>query len=151
MPPFYIFVIIIQVSVVNMNLPTSIGGEVHFAKRRKVCKLYGPDIEIVIAKPYARIITEGTSEFKKEFGRKKESQSLFDWGVFIVAKARALGYHIVEFERQGDVGTVIMDREVVIRNAITEKDIESYIKQFNVERKTAVEEIAQIVLDEYTK
>ena len=34
---------------------------------------------------------------------------------------------------------------------ITEKDINSYIKQFNVSREVAIKEIEEILLDEYKK
>ena len=120
-------------------------------KLEKLAKWYGSNIEIIIAKPEAKVITEGTKEFKKEFGETKENQSLLDWGVFVITKAKKLGYQIVEFERQGDIGTVIIDKSSVIRNAIIENDITSFIKQFNVSREIAIREIAEISLEEYKK
>lgn len=44
-----------------------------------------------------------------------------------------------------------MEESSVIRNAITEADIESFVKQFNVSREIAIREIAEILLEEYKK
>ena len=119
------------------------------SKLEEKARWYGPDIEIVTSKPKAKVITEGTKEFEKIFGKIKENQNLLEWGVFVITKAKELGYQIVEFKRQGDMGTVIMDEKAVIRNAITEKDIESYMEQFKVDRETAVIEIAEALLIYY--
>lgn len=121
------------------------------SKSEEKAKWYGPNIEIIIAKPEARVITEGTREFEKTIGKVKDNQNFLEWGVSVVTKAKKLGYQIVEFERQGDIGTVIMDEKAIIRNAITEADIESFVKQFNVSREIAIREIAEILLEEYKK
>ena len=55
---------------------------------------------------------------REELGEVKENQSLLDWCISVIIKAKKLRYQIVEFEKQGDTGTVIVDENGVIRNVI---------------------------------
>lgn len=80
-------------------------------------RAYGQSIETIIPKPEAKIIAEGTREWNlKGMPRWKRSESMLEYGIRVVRKARELGYDIVEFKSQGNVGTVILNRDAVIRN-----------------------------------
>lgn len=79
-------------------------------------KLYGPNIEQILLKREANVLTEGTKVFNKFMPKHKANQSLLDWCASVLTEAKALKYHVVEFKRQGDVGTVIMDETMIIRN-----------------------------------
>lgn len=79
-------------------------------------KLYGSSIEKIALKENANVLTEGTKEFRKVFKTQKKMQSLLDWCTAGIIKCRELGIDVVEFERQGDVGTVILNQDMVIRN-----------------------------------
>ena len=39
-----------------------------------------------------------------------------EFGARVLEKAKSLGYDIVEFSRQGDVGTVVINQDSVLRN-----------------------------------
>lgn len=81
----------------------------------KYARAYGSEIEIIVPKKTARILKEGTKKFKKIFGERKTNQNLLDWCVSgkIIAEKN---YDIIEFKRQGDIGTIIMNEDAVIRN-----------------------------------
>jgi len=86
------------------------------ATYEKAASFYGPQIEVIAVKPEAKILVEGTKEFNKIIGRPKKMQSILEWASKGIIKAKQLGYDIVEFERQVDIGTVILNETVVIRN-----------------------------------
>lgn len=86
------------------------------ATTEKSASFYGSQIEIIAVKPEAEILVEGTREFNKVIGRPKKMQKMLEWCINGIIKAKQLGYDIVEFERQTDIGTVIMNETVVIRN-----------------------------------
>ena len=77
---------------------------------------YGPKIEKITLKPEAKVITQGAKGFFKIFGKQKKFQGLLDWCISVIIKAKEQGYDVVEFERQVDVGTVIINQDVAIRN-----------------------------------
>lgn len=79
-------------------------------------RLYGSHIEKIALKPEARVLAEGTKEFNSIFKKPKKLQSLLDWCTVGTVKAKELGYDVIEFARQGEVGTVILNQDMVIRN-----------------------------------
>lgn len=82
----------------------------------KAASFYGSQIEVIAVKPEAKILVEGTREFNKVIGRPKKMQKILEWCTNGIIKARQHGYDIVEFERQVDIGTVVLNEAVVIRN-----------------------------------
>ena len=86
------------------------------SKEERLARFYGKTIEEVVPKPSAKIIMEGTPEFNKIFGRKTKNMFDLDWMIAGITKAKAQGVDIVEFQRQGDVGTVILNEESVVRH-----------------------------------
>lgn len=71
-------------------------------------KWYGEKIIIIKAKPSAKILYEKTPEFNKIAKTIKKGKNLLDFSVEVTEKAKKLGYHAVWFERQTDIGTVMM-------------------------------------------
>lgn len=86
------------------------------SKGEKSASFYGSHIEVIAVKPEAKILTEGTKEFNRIVGRPKKMQKVLEWCTNAIIKAKQQGYDIVEFEKQTDIGTVILNEEVVIRN-----------------------------------
>lgn len=87
-------------------------------------KLYGDTVEAVEAKPDAKILVEGTTDFRKVVGAPWEGQkiSMLDWARQSVGKATAAGYDAVQFARQTDLGTVVVNQDKFVRNAGTSQD-----------------------------
>lgn len=71
-------------------------------------KSYGSSIERIEAHPDAKILYEGTHEFRK-IARPRQGESLLQFSSRAAQAAKKSGYHAVHFARQGDVGTVILD------------------------------------------
>lgn len=82
----------------------------------KSAKLYGNNIEIIAVLDNAKILKEDSKEFKKICGLPKKLQSLLDFYSHCLVKAKNAGYDIVEFKNQSDIGTVVMNENVIIRN-----------------------------------
>lgn len=82
----------------------------------KNAKLYGNKIEKVIPKSNANILVEGSKEFNKIFGKPKKNQYMLEYYGNGVKKSKELGYDIVEFKNQSDVGTVVINENSVVRN-----------------------------------
>lgn len=74
---------------------------------------YGRNIERVVLKPAAKILTEGTAEFRKAAGVARRSESMLDFCARTAAAAQANGYDAVHYRLQGTVGTAIMNRAIV--------------------------------------
>ena len=75
---------------------------------------YGHNIIMFKPKPDARILVEGSKEFRNIIRKPKNHESIFDYYLHVLEKAKQYGYDIIEFERQGDVGTLVINRESVI-------------------------------------
>lgn len=86
------------------------------ATYEKAASFYGNHIEVIMAKPEAKILIQGTKEFDKIAGKSKNMQKYLDWCTETIIRAKQHGYDIVEFQRQIDVGTVILNEEMVVRN-----------------------------------
>jgi hypothetical protein len=71
-------------------------------------KWYGDHIVIINAKPTAKILYEKTPEFNKIVKTIKKGKNLLDFASEVAEKAKEQGYHAVWFERQTDIGTVMM-------------------------------------------
>jgi len=83
---------------------------------KKLAKNYGETLETIVAKKDAKILYEGTREFKAVAGEPEEGQRLFDFWVEALHKAEEKGYDAVHFKRQGDVGTAVINPDKFIRN-----------------------------------
>lgn len=86
------------------------------ADNKRSAECYGSQIEVIMAKPEAITLKEGTKEFNKIFKKPKKLQNILEWCTIGIISARELGYDIVEFEKQTDIGTVILNTEIVVRN-----------------------------------
>lgn len=95
---------------------TAAKGKTFVARKEKNALYYGKRIEKIKAKPGAKIIYENTKEFNKLIGKMKPNQSYIEFVNNAVVKAEKLGYDIISFERDSDIGTVILNEDAVIRN-----------------------------------
>ena len=71
---------------------------------------YGSNVEVFQSKPSTKITTEKSLHVKMRKGER-----YLDYLVRCLRKAKELGYDIIEFERQGDVGTIIINPDSVDR------------------------------------
>jgi hypothetical protein len=78
-------------------------------------RMYGNVIEVVTFKPEARILYEGTAEFRRVAGSWRKGQSLLEFCAVAAQRAADAGYDAVHFTRQTDVGTAIINRNAVTR------------------------------------
>lgn len=74
---------------------------------------YGSHLERIIAKPEAKILYQGTREFRKLATGLKGN--LLSWASAITTRARAAGYDAVWFEMQGNIGTAIINQDAFER------------------------------------
>jgi hypothetical protein len=77
---------------------------------------YGSHIEKLSLRPGAKVLREGTIDFKKMAGRARKNESMLQWASRVAQKAEAEGYDAVHFERQSDIGTIILNESAVNRN-----------------------------------
>lgn len=75
---------------------------------------YGSSIERIDAKPDANILYEGTKAFIQVAKGIKDSNYINKLTT-IVTRAKEAGYDAVHFKRQSDIGTVIINQDMFIR------------------------------------
>ncbi len=73
--------------------------------------MYGSLIEELAASPEAKILYQGTPDWTKVAGKQRKGENLLQYAERAAAAARAAGYDAAHFERQGDVGTAIFNRD----------------------------------------
>ncbi len=78
------------------------------ADNEDAASTYGKQITQIDAKPEARILYEGTKEFN-QLAHRMKGGNLLDYSTAVVNRAKG-SYDAVWFKRQGDVGTVILNR-----------------------------------------
>jgi hypothetical protein len=76
---------------------------------------YGDSVERVALGKNAKVLIEGTKEYKQVLGKAKHPTPFGEYQD-VVTKARALGYDAVEFKNQTDIGTVILSEKNIMRN-----------------------------------
>lgn len=74
---------------------------------------YGPDITTYVLKPEAKILVEGSREFKALAKGLPKRVSLLEFSSAMVRRAEEAGWDAVWFERQTDVGTVIINFDAI--------------------------------------
>jgi len=74
-------------------------------------KLYGDNITTITAKPEAKILYEGTAEWRKVAGAWRKDESLLDYADRASEAAKKAGYDAAWFKRQGDAGTTIFNKD----------------------------------------
>lgn len=79
---------------------------------------YGSQVEEVELAPDARVLYEGTAEFRKVAGTWRKGESLLAFASRAAKAAQVAGYHAVHFKSQTDVGTAILDRSKVVRREV---------------------------------
>lgn len=91
---------------------------------KKSASLYGSVIKTIKLREDTRILVEGSKEFKKieriinKKNRNKKPFFTLDKYTQITQQAQDEGYHVVKFSNQSDIGTIIMDRNVIISQEI---------------------------------
>lgn len=94
------------------------------ADNKKSASLYGSVIKTIKLRDDTRILFENSKEFKKierEVNRKNRQKKpffLLDKYTQISQHAQDEGYHVVHFSNQSDIGTIIMDRNVIISSEV---------------------------------
>ncbi len=87
------------------------------ADNKKSASAYGPQLEKVEALPGAKILYEGTKDFKS-LAKGLPKGSLLEFCDQVAKRAKKAGYHAVWFQRQGDVGTAILDETKFTRGGV---------------------------------
>ncbi|MCR4302151.1 MAG: PLxRFG domain-containing protein, partial [Sulfuricaulis sp.] len=72
---------------------------------------YGSQIEKITAKPDAKILYEGSREFRSVGKGLTGNMSMLTWASTIAQRAKDAGYDAVHFKRQSDIGTAILNPE----------------------------------------
>ena len=97
------------------------------ASEREKAALYGPVIDVYEALPEARIVYEGSREFRSlAKGLFRPGTSLLSAMSGVIGRAAAAGYDAVWFERQGDTGTAVIRPEALrhVRREFPERPAE---------------------------
>ena len=82
---------------------------------------YGRCIDELTVDPKARVLWEGSRAFPRRRGWKR-GQSMLDWAASVAEKAQADGYDIVHFERQSDIGSVVLNPSVIQKRSVWKCD-----------------------------
>jgi len=81
-----------------------------FAANNKDTALsYGKHITEFTPAQDARILVEGSREFRNLGGAKTNGKNMLQWASDITKNAKENGYDAVQFKRQGDIGTAIIN------------------------------------------
>lgn len=84
-------------------------GLLFVADNPKSASAYGKSIQVIIAKPEARILYEGSKEFRSVAKGLSYKMRLLDFCNQVAQRAMEYGYDAVWFTRQTDVGTAILN------------------------------------------
>ena len=76
-------------------------------------KPYGSQIETVTLHPSAKVLYEGTAEFRKVVGTWRKGESMLDFASRSAKSAKEQGYDAVHFKRQSDIGTAILNKDAI--------------------------------------
>jgi hypothetical protein len=96
----------------RVQVGTSWDNALFAADSPDVAKWYGPNVTRITAKPEAKILYEGSQEFRSLMkGYEMRDKSLADWGTEASKRAREAGFDAVWFKRQSDLGTAILNRK----------------------------------------
>ena len=93
------------------TIHTKPGWEENFfvSHRPEVAKMYGPRVDRIEMQPDTKILVEHSPEYKR-LDRGNKAERLLDHHIEVLKRARAAGYHVVEFNDFHDtVGHVILD------------------------------------------
>ena len=71
---------------------------------------YGNNVKKYASKPNINILTQSTPEYNKLIGKQKPTEKYFDYLKRALKIAKEYDYDIIEFERQGDVGTIVINK-----------------------------------------
>ena len=83
------------------------------ADQVKHAENYGRTIEQINLKPNAKVLVEGSKDFKKLVGNYKPGENMLSYSSRAAKLAKAAGYDLVHFQLQGTVGTAIMNRDSI--------------------------------------
>jgi len=74
-------------------------------------KIYGNEVEEVVFKEGSRILREGT----RGFPRWRKGENMLEWASRVARKAMQDGYDAVHFNRQTDIGTIVLNENAITR------------------------------------
>ena len=92
----------------NKNRKHVLGFAIFVSKNKEDASLYGSNIRVFKTKPCTKIATEERMNLKQKMG-----ENLLSYCIRVLNKAIDLGYDVIEFKKQGDVGTVIINRNCI--------------------------------------
>lgn len=84
-------------------------GHLFAADSPDSAKMYGSSIEVIEALPSAKILYEGSPEFRKVAGTWRKGENMLAYSSRAAEAAKDAGYDAVWFERQSDIGTAIIN------------------------------------------
>jgi hypothetical protein len=79
------------------------------ADNKDAASLYGSKLTQYEAAPDAKILYEGTAEYRKVAGAWRKNENMLEYSNRAAEAAKAAGYDAVWFKRQGDVGTAVFN------------------------------------------
>jgi hypothetical protein len=105
-------------------------GLIFVARKPESAKMYGSDIEMIVAKPEAKILNSESPEFWKLVRRKcppnkyigsalRKNETTIDAINDAIVKSKQAGYDALSFEQDSDIGTIILNENCFIRNSKT--------------------------------
>lgn len=74
---------------------------------------YGRHVEEIALRPEAPVLREGSREFRR-FAGPVRRESMLVWASRIARAAKRAGFVAVEFARQTDIGTPILDQSAIV-------------------------------------
>lgn len=86
------------------------------SSNESLAQSYGSHIEIFDARPEAKILYECQPAFRRLAGRQRR-ESLLEFVSSALRKAEAAGYDAVHYNRQGDVGTVVINPGAFVKRS----------------------------------
>lgn len=101
----------------NRHISTGFGdwdSYLFAADNEPAARMYGSTIQRFEAAPDANILYEGTAEWNKIAGKIRKGENLLQYADRAAKAIKAAGYDAAWFQRQGDVGTAIFNRDKFI-------------------------------------
>ena len=84
------------------------------ADNERAARAYGSAITSYRMRPGARLLCEGSRDFQAIAGRWRTGESLLTFAERAARSAADAGYDAVWFKRQSDVGTAVINRDVLV-------------------------------------
>ena len=86
-------------------------------REERFARDYGRQIEVIEVRPDARVLTERQGGFPHGV-RTRRGERFADYALRALRRARELGYDVIEFQLQGTVGTIIINRDAIVARRV---------------------------------